>query len=287
VDGSDALIGPAAGRISAEAAESEVMTLDQTQKGLVLHDPARVWAALPALPPEARALAETRLIFTHRDDPAGRAFEVLRTRLLQALADHGWTRVAVTAPTRGCGKSFVAANLALSLARRPGCRVLLVDLDLATPGLARHFGVERPGRLADALEGRAPFERHLLRVGTSLLLALNGTAEKDAAAILHGDTATYELDSLDERLKPDVVLHVLPPALGGDEVLGFLPEVDCVLLVADATQTEAQDLRDCEALFSGQAPLLGVVLNRVEEPPGKSLARLFGRVARRARRQGG
>ncbi len=287
MEGSNALIAPPAGNISGEAAETEVMTLDQTQKGLVIHDPARAWEALPALPPEARARAEGRLIFAHRGEPAGRAFDLLRTRVLQALADHGWTRVAVTAPTAGCGKSFVAANLALSLARRPGCRVLLVDLDLASPGLAQHFGITAAGRLADALEGRAPFEQHLLRVGSSLLLALNGTAEADAAAILHSDAATYELDALDEWLKPDVVLHVLPPALGSDEVLGFLPEVDCVLLVADATQTEAQDLRDCEALFSGQAPLLGVVLNKVAQPSGSGRSRLFGLASRPERRKQG
>ncbi|MFN6978533.1 MAG: exopolysaccharide biosynthesis protein, partial [Gemmobacter sp.] len=78
-------------------------------------DPQRMWDALNPLKPDEQAFARRRLIAAHAGDPAGSAFDLLRTQLVQAAAEHGWRRIAVTSPTRGCGKSFVLANLALAL----------------------------------------------------------------------------------------------------------------------------------------------------------------------------
>ena len=43
----------------------------------------------------------------------------------------------------------------------------------------------------------------------------------------------------------------------------FLPNVDAILIVADATRTSAAQIAECERAISGQANLLGVVLNKV------------------------
>lgn len=74
------------------------------------------------------------------------------------------------------------------------------------------------------------------------------------------------LNSLQETLNPDVMLYDLPPTLACDDVLAFLPRVDGVLLVAGGGITSAEDVRRCERLFEGQAPLLGVILNKTEDP---------------------
>ncbi|HVI73683.1 MAG TPA: P-loop NTPase [Anaeromyxobacteraceae bacterium] len=63
--------------------------------------------------------------------------------------------VSVGGGKGGIGKSLVAANLAIALARR-GERVVLVDADLAGANLHTCLGLELPGRgLADVLERRA------------------------------------------------------------------------------------------------------------------------------------
>ena len=63
--------------------------------------------------------------------------------------------VLITSSLPGEGKTFVSLNLALSLVRDQEMRVILVDGDVARPGLTPALGLEsRPG-LIDVLEDPA------------------------------------------------------------------------------------------------------------------------------------
>jgi Mrp family chromosome partitioning ATPase len=228
-------------------------------------DPARMWESLAPVALDPRHLAGNALFPEPGDDTAHRAFDVLRTRTAQAMADQGWRRLAVTSPTAGCGKSFVAANLALSLARRPGSRIVLLDADLRRPALADLFGVAEPGPLRAMLAGEQPIESHLRRAGPSLALALNDTPAADAAEVLAAADSAGAIAALVETLAPEMVVLDLPPALVGDDVLAALALFDAVLLVADGTRTTAEDIRRTERLFEGRVPILGVVLNRAQD----------------------
>lgn len=228
-------------------------------------EPARLWERLGAVTLDAAWLEGNGLFPRSSTEPAAAAFDILRTRILLATQDQTLRRIAVTSPTHGCGKSMVAANLALSLSRRPGSRTLLMDLELRNPGLADLMGLRETAPLRDMLAGLAPFDSHLVRVGRTLALALNGRAEPQAAELLLAAETHGTLDGMVDALDPEVVLFDLPPVLVSDDVLGFLPQVDAVLLVADATQTTAGDIRTCERLLEGRAPLLGVVLNRSQD----------------------
>lgn len=231
------------------------------------HDPDRLWADLPTLTLSPAVIDAGHLIVTHREDPVGLLYDHLRTRLLQALQERGWTRVAVTSPTRGCGSTMVAANLALALARRPSGRTVLIDMDLRAPSLAILFGLSDPGRLRDVLTGAQPMEAHFRRIGQTLALGLNGQVEPDPAELLQEPGTAAALEAVLEDLSPDVALYDLPPVLDSDDVLAFLPEVDGVLLVADGTRSTAAQVRECERLLKDRTQLLGVVLNRAEDSP--------------------
>lgn len=228
-------------------------------------DPARSWAALAEVTLDPAQLARNGLFPRTSTDPVVAAFDILRTRTLLAMQDHGWRRIAITSPGHGCGKSLVAANLALSFARRPATRTLLLDLDLRRPALAPLFGLRETEPLSDMLTGARPVQSHLLRVGQSLGLGLNGAAVEDPGALIQSPPFVSVIDSLGEALAPDVILFDLPPALVTDDVIALLPRVDAVLLVADGTRTTAAEVMSCERLFGGRVPLLGVVLNRAQD----------------------
>lgn len=228
-------------------------------------DASRVWESLTEYhlqPP----VAYRNLLVSARPTPASAAtFDILRTRILQALEENGWTRIAITAPTPGCGITFTAANLALSLARKASCRTLLFDMNLRSPGLARAFGVSKAGRLRDLLSGEQPIESHVLRIGQNLALALNDETLDDPAELLHDPDILATIETVEDALRPDVTLFDLPATLNSDDTIAMLPEVDAVLLVVDGTKTTAAHVRACERLFEGKAPLLGVVLNQAED----------------------
>ncbi len=227
--------------------------------------PARVWESLNPVVPNSEILVGNGLFPNASSDPAAAAFDILRTRLLQALAERGWRRVAVTSPTHGCGKSFVATNLALSLARRPASRTVLVDLELRRPSLAGLLGISDVAPLQEFLRGDQPLESQFRRIGHTLALGLNGVAVTDAADLLLSQDAKDALASMLEQLDPEVVIYDMPPALVSDDVIAMAPQVDAILLVADGTRTSPADIRACERLFEGRIPLMGVVLNRAQD----------------------
>jgi len=197
-----------------------------------------------------------------RTDPAGRAFDLLRTRLLQTLKARGWNRVAVTAPTGGCGATFCAVNLALSLARVPSSRTILMDLNFRSPGVGPAMGLVAAGDMASFLSGTRPVEEALVRPLGTLAVGLNATPDLNAAEILHDSRSAAVLDHMVADLDPETVVFDLPPMLEYDDAAAFLPQVDGVLVISDGTQTTAAHLAACERILNGNAPLLGVVLNR-------------------------
>ena len=228
------------------------------------HRPEKVWDSLTAVRLDPAILAGNGLFPEPDGHTVTSQFDMLRTRLLQAMQERGWTRIAVTSPTHGCGKSLVAGNLALSLARVPSCRTVLLDLELRHPDLARLTGIQA-GPLREVLAGDQPLESHLRRVGSNLALALNGEPVANSAETLLAPQTAETLRAVADHLAPTIMVLDLPPALGSDDVISVLPQVDAVLLVADATRTTAEDIRSCERLFEGRTTLMGVILNRAQE----------------------
>ena len=226
---------------------------------------AQVWDALEDVALTQAALDANGLFLQASSHPAAAAFDILRSRLLHEVAEKQWHRIAITSPGPGCGKSFVAANLALSLARRPGSRTALVDLDLRQPQLARILGVTETIALADFLSGEVHLQSVFRRYGQSLALGLNSQPHGRATDLLHDPNCGHALADIGELLTPEVTLYDLPPVLSGDDVLVMAPYVDAVLLVTDGTKTTGAELRAAEKSVAGRIPVLGMVLNRAQE----------------------
>ncbi|MEP2530322.1 P-loop NTPase [Shimia sp.] len=229
-----------------------------------VHDPDLYWQSLPLIEPDADILARNHVISAARSDPAHAAFDMLRTRLLQALNEQGWTRVAVTAPTRGCGSSFVTANLAYSVSRLEASRSIVLDLDMRAPSLHSTLGLKAKHSMAEYLQGSLDPEEFLIRTRSNLAFGLNGTSEMDAAELFQDTMTADVLDELQDLLCPELMLFDLPPALEHDDVLAVLPNVDGVLVVAGGGVSTAEDITKVEQMLSEVKPLLGVMLNKAE-----------------------
>jgi Mrp family chromosome partitioning ATPase len=228
-------------------------------------NPDRVWESLGSVKLDADRLVGNGVFVNSVQSPASAAFDILRTRILQAMQERGWRRIAITSPTHGCGKSFVAANLALSLARRPSSRTVLIDMELRAPALAGLLRLKETPPLRDFLTGDQPLEGHFQKVGKTLALGLNGTGVTNASELLQEPATAEAIQGMMAQLDPQIAVFDAPPALGCDDMLALLPLVDAVLLVADGTQTTAADVRACERLLDGHAPLMGIVLNRAQD----------------------
>lgn len=231
---------------------------------------AAAWSALSTIRLDPDRLERNLVITAARRDPAHGAFDVLRSRLLGALAEKGWTRVGITSPTKGCGKSFTALNLAVSLARYESRRTVLLDMDMRLPTLARTLGITRPGSIGDMLRGLTPPAAHLRRVGSNdmhigqLALGLNSQPEPFAAELFHAESTARVLADIQQDYLPDVMLFDLPPALAQDDVIAFRPHFDCILMVVGGGVTTAREVREVVRRLGEDKPVVGIILNKAE-----------------------
>lgn len=84
------------------------------------------------------------------------SFRAIRSQIMMRLFNEGQERhaIAVVSPDSGDGKTFFAANLAVTLAQLGG-RTLLVDADLRGPRQHQVFGISNNAGLSGILSGRA------------------------------------------------------------------------------------------------------------------------------------
>lgn len=222
------------------------------------------WEALPMLPVDAARLSARRIVSVDKAGSARAPFDVLRTRILKVCQENGWKHIAVTSPTADCGKSFIAVNLAFSLARGGDVRTLLIDLDMRGPTIRETLGLPLEQGIGDYMSGTTSAASICARVMPALAVSPSCRVVRDSAELLLAPTAITALKRFTASLAPDVVLYDLPPMLACDDALAFAPNVDAVLLVAGGGVTTADDMRQSEQLLVGVAPVLGIVLNRAE-----------------------
>jgi protein-tyrosine kinase len=82
-------------------------------------------------------LRENRIVDGADRRPAAQAYRMLRTQVLQRARTHRLSTIGVISAASGEGKTLTAINLALGLAAEPNQSVLLMDLDLKRPSIAR------------------------------------------------------------------------------------------------------------------------------------------------------
>jgi Mrp family chromosome partitioning ATPase len=111
------------------------------------------------------ALLQSNRIISHViADPRSRSFDMLRTQILQSMDTKDWRVLAVTSPTPNCGKTVVALNLAISVARQPERSALVVDLDFQRPKVATALGLGSANDgVLSVLNGEATLQSAVLR----------------------------------------------------------------------------------------------------------------------------
>jgi Mrp family chromosome partitioning ATPase len=235
----------------------------------------QAWDALPLAEPAGDSLLRSRIVSADRTNPAYLPFDILRTRLMKIARDRGWRRIAVTSPTKGCGKSFVALNLGFALSRGAGPRVMVLDLDMRAPTLAQSLGVDPGVGIAAFLGGRNGWQEACFRIAPRLAIIPSARPVANSAELLLSPSATEAINTVLARLDPALVIFDLPPLIGCDDALAFMPNADAVLIVTRAGLTTPDDLHTSERLLAGGPEILGVVLNGAEDEDADSYSAVY------------
>ncbi|WP_138465076.1 CpsD/CapB family tyrosine-protein kinase [Poseidonocella sp. HB161398] len=219
------------------------------------------WAALKVFTPNPRMLQHMRVVSFFGKQQAT-PFDMMRTKVVQQAKAKGWKRLVVTSATPKCGKTTITANLAFSLARQSDLRIMVIELDLRRPSLAKVLGLKEPHYFAKALTGDEAPEDHMVCFNGNLAFGTNLAAEANSSELLQSARTREILDELEARYKPDLTVFDTAPLLASDDTIGFLEHVDAALLVAAAEQTTIEELDVAESEISEMTEIMGVVLNK-------------------------
>ncbi|MEJ7724613.1 MAG: polysaccharide biosynthesis tyrosine autokinase [Ilumatobacteraceae bacterium] len=202
------------------------------------------------------------------------AFRQLRTNLQFVKVDRDTRSYVVTSSRQGEGKTTTAINLALTLADA-GMKVCLVDADLRQPGTADYLDLKGEVGLAELLIGVVPLIDALQPWRTTGLDVLTAGSLPPNPSELLGSQAMQELlIELEQRY--DHVVIDSPPLLAVTDAAILATHAAGVLVVVSLDMrgvvTRPQLSRTLEDLASVQAPVLGIVINRMPTKGPDSIA---------------
>lgn len=210
-------------------------------------------------------LSENRLIAGNRSDPRATAFRMLRTQVLHAMRENGWSALGITGPTSGIGKSLVATNLAISISLEVNQTVLLVDLDLRRPSIHKYFGFEPDRGLIDYLKGEAELKDLFINPAFQRLVLIPGRdTSTESSELLSSPRMAKLVKDLKSKYESRIIVFDMPPLLNLDDTMVFLPNVDSALLVFENGKNTESEVQDAMRLLES-TNLIGTVLNKADE----------------------
>ena len=171
--------------------------------------------------------------------------------------------VMVTSTREGEGKTFVALNLAFSLAADPDRSVILIDADPAKSSVAHLLGLEMEHGLTDLLQdGAVDLEDVVLPTSIDgLSIVPSGHHHALAAELFASERMGTLLHTLGRAAPDAIIILDAPPVLATSEASALARHVDQAVLVIEADKTSRAAIGEALNLIA-MAPHIGLVLNK-------------------------
>ncbi len=195
-------------------------------------------------------------------DPEGKGaemFRVLATRLAHMRNKRRLQKLLVTSSVVDEGKSVVAVNLALTLARRPATRVLLIEADLRRPTAATLLSTAQLRGISEWSDGKLALEDALYQVrDLPLWFLAAGHPMNEPLPLLESDKFAQMLDAVSANF--DWVLLDATPLLPMADSTSMARLCDGVLVVVREGVTRKKVLNKAVACVE-RSKLVGMVFN--------------------------
>jgi capsular exopolysaccharide synthesis family protein len=188
-------------------------------------------------------------------------FKILRTNLLYPVKGTPPRSVLVTSVNPGDGKSFVAANLAVSVAMNINRHVLLMDCDLRRPTIHTQFGFGSCAGLSEFLSQGASLNNLLRQTKIERLAILTGgNPPLNPSELLSSNRMKELLQEVTERYHDRLTIIDAPPPSLTSEAGVLARMVEGVILVVRHCDTSREELKSLVDQL-GKEKVVGVVLN--------------------------
>jgi len=217
------------------------------------------WDQIKSLLPAVRE--ESRVVtLTESNSLGAEKFRLLRTRLRNLRERYQLQKLVVTSAVPNEGKTLVAMNLAVCLAKHTDEKILLLEGDLRKPMLGEHLGIKAlPGVGQWWASADEPFSKFIYRFDDVQLWILPaGSAPEDPVNILQSSRFLELYKHLSTCF--DWIIIDAPPLLPMADVSFWSRQADGLLLVVREGTTPKTILQ--KGLDTLDNPkVIGVVLN--------------------------
>jgi len=213
------------------------------------------------------AIDPTLVAFHNPTGVESEIFKILRTNILFPKTGEAPRTIMVTSALPGDGKSFVAANLAASIAQGIEDYVLILDCDLRRGCIHQRFGFDDnvPG-LSDYLSGAQPLESLLKKTAVDKLAILPcGPSPPNPSELLSSITMKKLMVEVKSRYPDRYIVVDSPPPQLTAETTALANYVDGILLVVKYAATPKAMIEDLLEQL-GREKILGVVMNNYRVP---------------------
>ena len=193
------------------------------------------------------------------------AFGTFCTNILYLPINDKCKKIAITSSLPGEGKTYIAINLAITLAQNlVGKKILLIDMDVRSPSISKLFK-----RYDQNISNKNGLSEHLVGLdeepniidseipGLSVLFA--GGASSNPAGLINSDKMTSFLLSLDESY--DYVIIDTPPVNIVSDATLLVGRISGYVLASRADFSTTNTLANAEkTLENVGAHILGIAL---------------------------
>ncbi len=218
---------------------------------------------LPVVPPSAQSgqWDERLVLAMAMTGPVAENIRGLRTRILHPFTGKRPRSLLITSASPEEGKSFICANLAISLAQGVDNYCLLVDCDLRRPTQHTLFGLDNRTGLSDYLQKTKALPELIARSGVDKLSILpSGPLTINPAELLGSSYMASLVEELMQRYDDRIVLLDSPPLHAASETAVLAQHVDGVILVVRSGFARREHVKTLvEAI--GRDKITGIVFN--------------------------
>ena len=249
--------------------ESMVPIAERSRAETVSEDSGQNRVLRSAMSPDNRMVS-----ISSRWGLAAEKFRLLGLRLRQLHQKRQIKTVLITSTLAEEGKSFVSANLAITMSRKKDQKVLLVDGDLRRPTLGNNFGLCGLSGLSECLKRGTPPDQSIYFIADLGFWFLPAGAQPDnALELMQSGGLTEIIKKLSSFF--DWVIIDSPPLLPLADTTLWSRIVDGTLLVTRQGRTEKRQLKRAVECLD-QASILGVVINSSSNADHKNYYQRYG-----------
>ena len=196
------------------------------------------------------------------DDATGETIRMLRSNLLFTLDEFNGKVIVVTSTLANEGKTFIACNLAASLAAI-GKKTLIIDANFRNPQVASTFGLSNANGLAQVISNganNADIQNSSVGNDYNLDVLAAGSLSGNPADLLSNESLTQSIEALKESY--DLIVIDTAALKQYSDTFSLAECSDMTMMIVRMGTINATDIEYANALYNeGRLKRIGIVAN--------------------------